>query len=384
MADTDGGEKRINLGDKETCHLKCETTTSGFVTSNEHQQYILQRHGTLELDPLPSSSPNDPLNWPVWKKNTQLLMVAFHAMMATFMAAGIIPGFQSFSVNYGITIEEASYLTSVQVSHVLCSFWIPSITDKTLQILVLGVWPLFWNPISKHFGRRPVFLISTIGSCICNIGGAFCTSYGAQMSTRILTAILICPPLGIGSGVVTELFFRREHAQKLGWWTLLLTIGIPLGPFIMGFVVQHLRVNWIFGILAIINFCQFLGYLWLQGEVISPIGDINRRRHLSGAFYISPYRQVAILIPRFSCAPLCVPARDSSGPHLRLRRRSLLRQYRHRRRDAYHLRREVRPRCPKYRPPVHRIDHRLCTRGAAQPPTFRLILSTLCKTGWSQ
>ena len=30
-------------------------------------QYLLQRHGTLELNPKPSADPEDPLNWPSWK-----------------------------------------------------------------------------------------------------------------------------------------------------------------------------------------------------------------------------------------------------------------------------------------------------------------------------
>jgi hypothetical protein len=76
-------------------------------------------HGTLELDPLPSSSPRDPLNWPTWKKDVHVLMVAFHAMMTTFTAACIIPGFHSFALKYGTSIEQASYLTSAQVSQFL-------------------------------------------------------------------------------------------------------------------------------------------------------------------------------------------------------------------------------------------------------------------------
>ena len=82
-----------------------------------HRDYLLSRHGTIDLNPLPSTNPNDPLNWPTWKKNTQLLMVAFHAMMATLMAAGIIPGFVSFAKQYKTSVPQASYLTSVQVNH---------------------------------------------------------------------------------------------------------------------------------------------------------------------------------------------------------------------------------------------------------------------------
>jgi MFS family permease len=90
-----------------------------------------------------------------------------------------------------------------------------------------------------------------------NIGGFFCKSFGTQLLTRVLVSIFGCPPLGMGSAVVTELFFSHERAQKMGWWTLLITLGIPGGPLVFGFVVVHLGIDWIFGILAIINAVQF-------------------------------------------------------------------------------------------------------------------------------
>lgn len=31
--------------------------------SNEHREYLLQKHGTLELDPVPDMSDADPYNW---------------------------------------------------------------------------------------------------------------------------------------------------------------------------------------------------------------------------------------------------------------------------------------------------------------------------------
>lgn len=35
--------------------------------SESHREYLLQRHGTLDLDPIPSQSDADPYNWPTWK-----------------------------------------------------------------------------------------------------------------------------------------------------------------------------------------------------------------------------------------------------------------------------------------------------------------------------
>ncbi|KAJ5332012.1 hypothetical protein N7476_001795 [Penicillium atrosanguineum] len=195
------------------------------------------------------SSSQDPRNWSQGKKNAQIMMVAFHSMMGTFMAAGIIPAYGTLAEEYNVTVPDASYLTS-------------------FQILLLGLSPLVWNPVTAVYGRYNVSLLSVLGSMVCNIGGARCTSYGAQMTTRVLTAFLISPPIGIGSGVITDLCESEKIAQKLGWWTLMTTIGTPIGPFLMGFVTQHIGVQWIFWIFAIINFCQFLLYLAFGDETI--------------------------------------------------------------------------------------------------------------------
>lgn len=48
----------------ESYHVE-ETAASSF--SIEHAEFILQRHGTLNLNLVPSMNPADPLNWPSWK-----------------------------------------------------------------------------------------------------------------------------------------------------------------------------------------------------------------------------------------------------------------------------------------------------------------------------
>jgi hypothetical protein len=35
--------------------------------STAHRDFLMERHGTLELDPIPSMDPADPYNWPSWK-----------------------------------------------------------------------------------------------------------------------------------------------------------------------------------------------------------------------------------------------------------------------------------------------------------------------------
>lgn len=33
----------------------------------EHREYLVSRHKTVDLNPLPTMDPADPLNWPSWK-----------------------------------------------------------------------------------------------------------------------------------------------------------------------------------------------------------------------------------------------------------------------------------------------------------------------------
>jgi len=52
------------------------------VLTEEHRDYLIQRHGTVDLDPLPSADPADPYNWPQWKKVVNLSCVAFHVSIS--------------------------------------------------------------------------------------------------------------------------------------------------------------------------------------------------------------------------------------------------------------------------------------------------------------
>jgi hypothetical protein len=51
------------LGQAKT-HIEREEVA---MLSVEHRSYLLRRHGTLELDPVPGHGDADPYNWPTWK-----------------------------------------------------------------------------------------------------------------------------------------------------------------------------------------------------------------------------------------------------------------------------------------------------------------------------
>ncbi|CAG8930050.1 unnamed protein product [Penicillium salamii] len=243
--DIQGTHSDVQGIESENSHFYMEERLAHL--SEEHRQYLLNRHGTLDLDPIPDMNDADPYNWPVWRKTLNLSLVAFHAMMATFTAAAIQCAFEDISEDMGVSMQRTSYLVS-------------------LFIAVLGGAPLFWRPLCNRYGRRPIFLLSLACSLIGNIGCAYSPSYATMGLCRAITSFFISPAAAIGSAVVAETFFRKDRARCMGVWTLMVTLGVPAAPFIFGFVALRVGYRWIYYTLAIVNAVQFILYFCLGSE----------------------------------------------------------------------------------------------------------------------
>ncbi|KIM97287.1 hypothetical protein OIDMADRAFT_130692 [Oidiodendron maius Zn] len=214
------------------------------------ERYIFERHGTLDLIPMPSADPADPLNWPAWKKNLNLILVAFHGLMSTGCAVAVVPAFQTFAKLFGKSLTVSSYIGSA-------------------QMITLALGPLIWIPIANHYGRRPVWIVSVIGAGLFNIGCAKSNTYGTMIALRILAAFFISPGIAMGQAVVAETFFAHQRAQKMvNLHSLAITLGPPMGPFAAGFIVQHLGWRWVYWIMAILNLGQLVTYILFSPETV--------------------------------------------------------------------------------------------------------------------
>ena len=217
---------------------------------DDHKQYLIDKHGTYKLDPIPSMNDEDPLNWPTYIKVIQLGMLSFHAFSTTFMAAGLIPSFATLLEEFSTSVSACSYFTST-------------------QILVLGIFPLLWVPLMNKYGRLQLLIISALGSCVFNIGCIFSNNYKDLMICRIFGAFFVSPAIAVGGGVVSELTFSHQRGWWTGWWVVGVTLGTHVGPFLMGFVqYQTGNTRYTFVVFAIMNFLQFLGYLIMGKETV--------------------------------------------------------------------------------------------------------------------
>lgn len=153
--------------------------------------------------------------------------------MSTFIAAAIIPAFVEIAADLKVSLDKVAYLV-------------------TLQIAILAVAPLVWKPFSNTYGRRPLFLLSLVGSLVGNIGCAKSPSYATMALCRAIVAFFISPAAAIGSVVVTETFFKRDRARYVGIWTVMTILGVPIASLVMGLVATAIGYRWIYWILAMV------------------------------------------------------------------------------------------------------------------------------------
>jgi MFS family permease len=186
-------------------------------TVNLQAQEGEETHYGQALFPVPSADPNDPLQWPVWKKH----MIMFCACAFSFLGISALLGPSTYiglwSAEFGVDPNTAAGLVNY-----------PN--------LIFGFGNFLLIPLYRKIGRRPVMLLSLVAYAAGVIGAAEATTYSGLMSARIVH--------GFGSGVcealpvqlVNDIFFLHERGKKLGWYTIALCLGAT-GPMFSGFML---------------------------------------------------------------------------------------------------------------------------------------------------
>jgi hypothetical protein len=143
------------------------------------------------LVPQPSDSPNDPLNWPLWKKDFILFIVGMSAAVVGAYGPMLGPGFVPISEQLGITVEVLSQATA----------WL---------ILTLGLCVFIMNPIAKIYGKRPVYVFASIVLFIVSIWGGVADTYGSFLGSKSSLSLN-------GYEFSTDIFPQAESWVRWAW-----------------------------------------------------------------------------------------------------------------------------------------------------------------------
>ncbi|KAH8821944.1 major facilitator superfamily domain-containing protein [Xylogone sp. PMI_703] len=224
--------------------------------SLEAQVTVGEEKGALKLDqhgyalvPQPTHFKDDPLNWPRSLKWLVLLQVSFLAMLGPFNSAVVNPALVDLSKAFHITAQEASYQT-------------------TAVIVVVGVSPLLWGPLANIYGRRPIYLVSTLIGIIATFGTGLANTWATLIVARVFSGVGVGAAMALGAATVNDMFFLHEKGTKMGIWTVFLTNGAHFAPIIGGYLAQSAGYRWCYYLPSIVNATTFIVMIFALPETL--------------------------------------------------------------------------------------------------------------------
>ncbi|KAK4540225.1 hypothetical protein LTR36_009723 [Oleoguttula mirabilis] len=192
----------------------------------------LDQHG-YPLRPQPSDDPMDPLNWSGKLKLWTLFQVSLLAFLGPCTQAFINPAFGPEAKTMHISIVDASYTT-------------------TISILLAGVSPIIWSPISNVYGRRPIFICVSALGIVAHAASGAAKTWGGILVARAFVGVGTSAGMGIGAAVVSDMYFMHERGRYMGVFTVFVTNGAHVAALVGGPTAQYLGWRWCFWIPAIL------------------------------------------------------------------------------------------------------------------------------------
>lgn len=147
------------------------------------------------LNPQPHDSPNDPLNWSVWKRDLCLLIIGFASFLGGGQSPLLAAGLGSLAIEFDKPLTTISYLVG--------GF-----------MLSLGVGSVIASPTAVLYGKRLVYIAGTFIFAMGAVWGGAANSFGNLMGARVLTGIGASPTECLPSSTIAEIYLlMKEHTE---------------------------------------------------------------------------------------------------------------------------------------------------------------------------
>lgn len=105
----------------------------------------------------------------------------------TYNPAIINPALNELSAQFGVSVITASYQTSVPLNQSLPIS--SNFSDRTVVIALNGICPFIFIPFANTYGRRPVYLVTTLIGSLSALGCAYAQNFGQLVGLRVLNGI---------------------------------------------------------------------------------------------------------------------------------------------------------------------------------------------------
>ncbi|EMC98259.1 hypothetical protein BAUCODRAFT_67448 [Baudoinia panamericana UAMH 10762] len=193
--------------------------------------------------------PDNPKNWPRKTKWAATITVSLFTFISPVSSSMIAPGLKQILTDFQLP-DSAAFSAELAMS---------------AFILAFAVGPLFLGPLSELFGRRIILQLSNLFYCVFNLLCGFSNNIGMIIAFRFLSGLGGSAPMGIGGGVLGDVWLPQERGKAMALYSLMPLLGPAIGPIAGGFIAEYSSWRWVFystSIAAVL--VQILGIFYLK------------------------------------------------------------------------------------------------------------------------
>jgi Major Facilitator Superfamily len=128
------------------------------------------------------------------------------AFLGPYNAALINPSLVLLSKDIGVDSKTAAYTT-------------------TTGIILGGISPFLWTPLTNYYGRRPITLCAILLTILGGVGSGVSPGFNALVGTRALCGFGFGGMMSVGTACVNDMFFLHERGAKTGVYSIFVTNG---------------------------------------------------------------------------------------------------------------------------------------------------------------
>ncbi|QSZ30773.1 hypothetical protein DSL72_000331 [Monilinia vaccinii-corymbosi] len=164
----------------------------------------------------------------------------------------------------------------------------------TVYMIVQGLAPSFWGPISDTKGRRVTFMGTFSVYLAANIGLALTENFTTLMVLRAIQAAGSAATIAVGAGVIGDITTPKERGGLIGIFGGIRMLGQSIGPVFGGIITQYLGYHAIFWFLLGLGSLALLLILLLLPETLRSVagnGSIILKGIHRPLFYTKPSQE---------------------------------------------------------------------------------------------
>ncbi|RAK92861.1 MFS transporter [Aspergillus costaricaensis CBS 115574] len=202
----------------------------------------------LQLLSRRSVSRTDPLTWSHVRKELLFATIILGSCATGSLGPLLVPGFAVVAADLQVDLTSVTLLNGSLV-------------------MALGISAYVCSAFAHCFGRRPVYLFTTLLALISCCWAEASKTYSSLIASRVFQGLGMGSFFALaGTASINDVFAVHERGRRVGLWNFAVIVSVNLTPVISGYVISALSWRWAFRLEAILFGVLFVAVLFFFPE----------------------------------------------------------------------------------------------------------------------